>query len=119
MMERAFDESWIDFYPTKGKVGGAFCENLPFVKQSRVLTNYDGSLGDIVTLAHELGHAYHGLMIEDHRPLNWDYSMPVAETASTFNENIIMNAAIDAADQDETKLALIETQLQDLNSDYV
>lgn len=113
MMERAFDESWIDFYPKKGKVGGAFCENLPFVKQSRVLTNYDGSLGDIVTLAHELGHAYHGLMIEDHRPLNWDYSMPVAETASTFNENIIMNAAIDAADHDE-KIVLIETQLQDL-----
>ena len=53
------------------------------------------------------------LMIEDHRPLNWDYSMPVAETASTFNENIIMNAAIDAADHDE-KIVLIETQLQDL-----
>lgn len=113
MMERAFDEEWIDFYPKKGKVGGAFCENLPYVKQSRVLTNYDGSLGDIVTLAHELGHAYHGMMIEDHRPLNWDYSMPVAETASTFNENIIMNAAIDAADEKE-KVVLIENQLQDL-----
>lgn len=113
MMERAFDEEWIDFYPKKGKVGGAFCENLPYVNQSRILTNYDGSLGDIVTLAHELGHAYHGMMIEDHRPLNWDYSMPVAETASTFNENIIMNAAIDAADEKE-KVVLIENQLQDL-----
>lgn len=113
MMERAFDENWIDFFPKKGKVGGAFCENLPYVKQSRVLTNYDGSLGDIVTLAHELGHAYHGMMIENHRPLNWGYSMPVAETASTFNENIIMNAAIEAADQEE-KVVLIETQLQDL-----
>lgn len=113
MMERAFDENWIDFFPKKGKVGGAFCENLPYVKQSRVLTNYDGSMGDIVTLAHELGHAYHGMMIENHRPLNWGYSMPVAETASTFNENIIMNAAIEAADQEE-KVVLIETQLQDL-----
>lgn len=82
MMERAFDESWIDFFPRKGKVGGAFCANLSGVKQSRVLTNYDGALGDIVTLAHELGHAYHGMMIEEHRPLNTDYSMPVAETAS-------------------------------------
>ena len=113
MMERAFDESWIDFFPRKGKVGGAFCANLSSVKQSRVLTNYDGALGDIVTLAHELGHAYHGMMIEDHRPLNTDYSMPVAETASTFNENIIMNAAIEEANGKE-KITLIENQLQDL-----
>ena len=113
MMERAFDESWIDFFPRKGKVGGAFCANLSGVKQSRVLTNYDGALGDIVTLAHELGHAYHGMMIENHRPLNTDYSMPVAETASTFNENIIMNAAIEEAEGQE-KITLIENQLQDL-----
>ena len=112
MMERAFDESWIDFFPRKGKVGGAFCANLSGVKQSRVLTNYDGALGDIVTLAHELGHAYHGMMIENHRPLNTDYSMPVAETASTFNENIIMNAAIEEAKGQE-KITLIENQLQD------
>ena len=60
MMKQAFEEEWIDFYPKKGKVGGAFCANLPFVKQSRVLTNFDGNIGDVVTLAHELGHAYHG-----------------------------------------------------------
>lgn len=113
MIERAFDEAWIDFYPRIGKVGGAFCENLPYLKQSRILTNFDGSLGDVVTLAHELGHAYHGEQIQDHRMLNTDYSMPVAETASTFNENIIMNAAIDEAQGDE-KIALIENQLQDL-----
>ena len=113
MMEQAFDENWIDFYPHKGKVGGAFCANLPFVKQSRVLTNFDGAIGDVVTLAHELGHAYHGLNIQSHRPLNWEYSMPVAETASTFNENIIMNAAIDETTDKEVKLGLIENQLQD------
>lgn len=113
MIARAFDEEWIDFFPHKGKVGGAFCSNLPYIKQSRVLTNFDGALGDIVTLAHELGHAYHGMMIEDHRILNTEYSMPVAETASTFNENIIMNAAIEAADE-QLKLSLIENQLQDL-----
>lgn len=113
MIETAFQDAWIDFYPRKGKVGGAFCANLPFLKQSRVLTNFAGSLGDIVTLSHELGHAYHGMMIEDHRVLNCDYSMPVAETASTFNENIIMNAAIEQAEGDE-KIALIDSQLQDL-----
>lgn len=113
MMRAAFEDHWIDFFPRKGKVGGAFCANLSFIKQSRVLTNFDGALGDIVTLAHELGHAYHGMMIEDHRILNTDYSMPVAETASTFNENIIMNAAIDEA-QGSLKVTLIDNQLQDL-----
>ena len=113
MVEEAFDQGWIDFYPRKGKVGGAFCENMPFVKQSRVLTNFEGSLSDVVTLAHELGHAYHGLNIQDHLPLNVDYSMPVAETASTFNEALIMEAAIGEAEGKE-KIALIESQLQDV-----
>ena len=113
MMMRAFDEAWIDFYPHPGKVGGAFCANLASVKQSRVLTNFDGSFSDIVTLAHELGHAYHGMMIENHRPLNLDYSMPVAETASTFNETVVMNAALDETADREVKLGLLESQLQD------
>lgn len=113
LMERAFDEAWIDFYPHSGKVGGAFCENLPMIKQSRVLTNFDGAFGDIVTLAHELGHAYHGSQIESHRPLNLDYSMPVAETASTFNETVIMAAALKEATDPKVELGLLESQLQD------
>ena len=113
MVERAFDESWIDFYPREGKVGGAFCAGLKQFGQSRVLTNFDGSFSDIVTLAHELGHAFHNLNIEDHRPLNNDYSMPVAETASTFNEHVVMDAAIAAAKDPKEKLALIESQLMD------
>lgn len=113
MIEEAFDKEWIDFYPHPGKVGGAFCDNLPYVKESRILTNFDGTLSDVVTLAHELGHAYHGLNIQEHQPLNWDYSMPVAETASTFNETVIMNAAIKESDGQE-KLALLESQLQDV-----
>ena len=113
MMERAFDEAWIDFYPHAGKVGGAFCSNLASIKQSRVLTNFDGAFGDIVTLAHELGHAYHGMMIENHRPLNLNYSMPVAETASTFNETVVMNAALAEATDPQVKLGLLESQLQD------
>jgi len=113
MVEEAFDQAWIDFYPRKGKVGGAFCENMPFVKQSRILTNFTGSLSDVVTLAHELGHAYHGQNIQEHLPLNVDYSMPVAETASTFNEALIMEAAINEAEGKE-KVALIESQLQDI-----
>lgn len=113
MVEEAFDDEWIDFYPRKGKVGGAFCENIPFVKQSRILTNFTGALNDVVTLAHELGHAYHGFNIQEHLPLNVNYSMPVAETASTFNEALIMEAAIKETNGRE-KMALIESQLQDV-----
>lgn len=114
MIDRAFKEDWIDFFPRNGKVGGAFCDNLSAQKTSRILTNFDGGLGDVVTLAHELGHAFHGQQIENHRPLNVSYSMPVAETASTFNENIIMNAAIEETTDITEKTALIENQLQDL-----
>ncbi len=113
MVQRAFDEAWIDFYPRDAKVGGAFCSGLESHGQSRILTNFDSTLGDVVTLAHELGHAFHNLNVEDHRPLNRGYSMPVAETASTFNENVVMEAAIDSAQSDEEKLALIESQLMD------
>ena len=113
MVDTAFREEWIDFYPRKGKSGGAFCSNLPFMKQSRILTNFSGTFGAITTLAHELGHAYHGKQIESHRPLNTAYTMPVAETASNFNELIIVNHAIENATGEE-KLRLIETQIQDM-----
>ncbi len=113
MVLEAFENEWIDFYPRKGKVGGAFCENLPFLKQSRILANFTGAFNDVVTLAHELGHAYHGLNIQEHLPLNVNYSMPVAETASTFNEALIMEAAIKETQGNE-KLTLIESQLQDI-----
>mgnify|MGYP002624737742 CR=1 FL=1 len=115
MIRRAFDESWIDFYPHEGKVGGAFCAGLPTVKQSRVLTNFGGTLGDIVTLAHELGHAFHNYCLSDNSLLNQDVSMPVAETASTFNEVVAMNAAISAENDPLVRRALIENQLQDAN----
>ena len=113
MIARAFDEEWIDFYPREGKSGGAFCAGVECIGQSRILTNYDGAFGDVVTLAHELGHAYHNHCIREHRPLNQDYSMPLAETASTFNECVVMASAIGKAADDQERLALIESQLQD------
>lgn len=113
IVDRAMEENWIDYYPRDGKVGGAFCSGLPAIKQFRILTNYDGTLSDVVTLAHELGHGYHDVMMDENLPLNRRISMCVAETASTFNENIVMNSAIALAETDEEKLALIESQLQD------
>lgn len=115
MIARAFDESWIDFYPHDGKVGGAFCAGLPTIRESRILTNFGGTLGDVVTLAHELGHAFHNHCLRNNSLLNMDVSMPVAETASTFNEVVAMNAAIAAEKDPVSKRALIESQLMDAN----
>ena len=113
MVATAFDDAWIDFFPRSGKRGGAFCSNVRKIGQSRILTNFDGMFTDVVTLAHELGHAFHNQCIRDHRPLNQGYSMPVAETASTFNECVVMNAAIRSAANKDEQIALIESQLQD------
>ena len=113
MVATAFDNDWIDFYPRSGKQGGAFCAGVPCIGQSRILTNFDGTFSDVVTLAHELGHAFHNQCIRDHKILNQNYSMPVAETASTFNECVVMAAAIQTAKDKNEKLALLESQLQD------
>ena len=110
MMERAFDEEWIDFYPREGKVGGAFCCEVSHAGQSRILTNFNGSFDAVDTLSHELGHAYHGTQNFDHRILNRDYPMQVAETASTFNETHITCLAIAKATGEE-KLALLDNIL--------
>jgi pepF/M3 family oligoendopeptidase len=114
VVETAFSNEWIDFYPREGKVGGAFCSGIGPVKEFRVLTNFDGSFSSVDTLAHELGHGYHDVMIQDHRPLNWGYSMPVAETASTFNENVVMNEALKNASSDEEKLSILESILMEV-----
>lgn len=110
MCKTAMEDHWIDYPSHAGKQSGAFCENLAWIKQSRIITNYADTLSDVITVAHELGHAYHGMMVEDHRPLNREYCMPLAETASTFNENIMYNALIHDAN-DQNKLFLIDTQL--------
>ena len=113
MVKTAFDEEWIDFYPREGKVGGAFDCGVPSAKQSRVLTNFGGAFGDIVTLAHELGHSFHDRQVFNNALLNQEYSMPVAETASTFNEVLVVSTAIAESADREEKLALLESQLQD------
>lgn len=114
IIDRAFEEEWIDFFPRKGKVGGAFCAGLLGENQFRILTNFDGSFSDIVTLAHELGHGYHDFMTHGNRPLNMDYSMPVAETASTFNENVVKGYALDHTPNDDEKLSILEGELSDV-----
>ncbi|NRT75400.1 M3 family oligoendopeptidase [Clostridium beijerinckii] len=109
---KAIDNHWIDVKPKEGKVGGAFCENLHFNGESRILLNYGDNFGDVVTLAHELGHGFHGECLNNETTLNSDYPMPIAETASTFCETIIKKAAIKDASKNEA-LAILETEISD------
>lgn len=107
---RAIDNRWIDVYPHSGKVGGAFCCNLHSIKESRFLLNYGNSFSDVITMAHELGHGFHGECLTGESILNSDYPMPIAETASTFCETIVTKAALKDADA-KTKLVLLEDEL--------
>lgn len=108
--KKAIDNSWIDVYPKEGKVGGAFCSNLHFLGESRFLLNYGNSLKDVITLAHELGHGFHGECLKNESTLNSSYPMPIAETASTFCETIIKKAAVKDVSKEEA-LAILESEI--------
>jgi len=110
LARRSYDENWIDFPPKKGKRGGAFCSNLHPINASRILLNFEGSFSNVITLAHELGHAYHGDQIFKEDILNASYTMPVAETASTLCETIVKRAAIEDAKGAE-KIFLLEQSI--------
>jgi oligoendopeptidase F len=112
MINRAFDERWIDMFPREGKGGGAFCSGVHPLGISYVLTNFDGNFGSVSTLAHELGHAYHNECMRDMPILMADYPMPLAETASIFNETLLVQRILEGADR-QTRIALLEQQLCD------
>lgn len=107
---RAFDNRWIDAEIREGKRGGAFCDNLHVVKESRIMANFTGSFNDVSTLAHELGHGYHGECLVDEAFLNSDYPMPIAETASILCETIIADAALKEATPEEA-FAILENDI--------
>lgn len=110
--DHAFENQWIDAEPREGKSGGAFCSNLHPIKESRIMANFDGSFSNVITLAHELGHGYHGSCLTEESILNSSYPMPLAETASTFCETIVVNAALEEVGEEE-KLSILESSLQD------
>ena len=107
----AFKQGWIDAESREGKVGGAFCTFLPLAKESRVLANFDGSFDTVATLAHELGHAYHGSIMKDLPPLNQEYPMTLAETASIFCETLVFNRALETIGESE-RMGVLEIFIQ-------
>lgn len=110
--KNAFDSDWIDAEIRSGKVGGAYDEDFPKGHQSRILTNFTGTFSDIITLAHELGHAYHFSCMKGKPALFFDYPMTLAETASTFAETIVKQDMIQQAEGSD-KIKIIDLDLQD------
>lgn len=108
----AIKNNWIDVYPRQAKVGGAFCHNLHCIQESRFLLNYGNDFSDVITMAHELGHGFHGHCLNHQTALNAQYPMPIAETASTFCETIVKKAALKDASETE-QLMILENELSD------
>ena len=109
-IDRAFEERWIDAFPYEGKQGGAFCAGVHPLGISYVLANFEGSLDSVSTLAHELGHAYHGDCVKHLSILNADYPMTLAETASIFNETMLV-AKLQVGANPQERLMLLDQQI--------
>ena len=97
----AFSRRWIEVEDRPGKAAGGFCTDLPLSRQTRIFMTYGGTFGGATTLAHELGHAYHAWLLRERPYFATHYPMALAETASTFCETLIMDAALDAADGEQ------------------
>lgn len=112
LAQTAFHERWIEAEDRTGKRPGGFCTSFPLSRQSRIFMTYSGTPSNVSTLAHELGHAYHGALVEEMPPLAQEYAMNVAETASTFAEALVSDALLRRSSSDEEKLALLDDRLQ-------
>lgn len=108
---RVHEEGWIDAEPRKGKRAGAFCMEIPLREESRILMNFDGSLDQLFTLTHELGHAFHNECQVGLTMAQRETPMTLAETASIFNETLITDAALEAAETPAERLTILESFL--------
>ena len=110
---RAFDNNWIDAEQREGKRGGAFCMGVDGVKESRILSNFDGSFDQVSTLAHELGHAFHNECAwqAGKTPIQQNTPNTLAETASIMCETIATEAVLGQVTDPQEVLAVLEAQM--------
>ena len=109
----AIDGRWIEAEDRSGKMAGGFCSGFHVAKESRIFMTFSGNYNEMMTLAHELGHAYHGRVLSDRGFFGRQYPMNLAETASTFNEMVVTDAAFAAAESDSDRLRLLDKKLQE------
>jgi oligoendopeptidase F len=109
---QVIEKNWVDWEPRAGKRPGGFCTSSMLSKESRIFMTFNESLGDVLTLAHESGHAFHGHFMRDVRPYARGYPMTLAETASTFGEQVLMNGLLDdPAMSDAQKAMMLDVEI--------
>ncbi|TWT00132.1 M3 family oligoendopeptidase [Planomicrobium sp. CPCC 101079] len=108
----AFEEGWVEAESRPRKSAIAICAGFPLTGESRVFLTYEGTMTNLLTLTHELGHAFHNHAMKPVNPLNRKYGMTTAETASTFAEMIVLDAAINQAENTEEKLFLLDEKIK-------
>lgn len=113
LAKRVFDEQHVDSEVRKGKMGGAFCSTLLPELTPWVLLNYQGKADDVSTMAHELGHAIHSMMAENHSLFTQHACLPLAETASTFGEMTLTDLLLERESDPSVKQDLLFRQLDD------
>lgn len=114
LARRVFDERHIDARTTPGKLSGAYCYSVRPGLTPYLLLNYTGEARDVATLAHELGHAVHGMMAERHTMFTFHSTLPLAETASVFGERILSDALMAQERKHSVKQGLLLAQLDDI-----
>lgn len=112
-VKMAFENRWIDFYPTNSKRSGAYSSGAAYDHNPFILMNWNDDYNALSTLAHELGHTMHSYFSNKHQPFHYsDYETFVAEIASTMNENLLNDYMVKNAKSDEEKLFLLGSYLE-------
>jgi oligoendopeptidase F len=112
--ERVFAKDHIDSEIRKGKRGGAFCATVLPSQTPWVLMNYTGKVRDVSTLAHELGHAIHSMMADDHSVFTQHPTLPLAETASVFAEQLLTEKLLEAESDPLVKREILSSAVNDM-----
>ena len=113
LAQRVFDQNHLDSEVRKGKNSGAFCSTLGPDLTPWVLVNYQGKANDVATLAHELGHAIHSMLAEGHSLFTQHSSLPLAETASTFGEMMLVDRLLAQETDPSVRRDLLFRQVDD------
>lgn len=111
-VKQAYKDRWIDVYPNAGKRGGAFSSGT-YDSNPYILTSFTGTLDSVSTIAHEMGHSQHTWLSNHHQePQNADYTLFVAEVASTVNENLLIEQLLEKTTEPKERLALLNHYLE-------
>ena len=112
VVRNGFNDNWVDVYPNKGKSSGAYSSGT-YDSNPFIMMNFTGSLDSVSTLAHEMGHSMHTWFSKKNQPVQYaDYTLFVAEVASTVNENLMIEQLLAKTEDPEERLSLLNQYLE-------